>query len=197
MDMGWAPGYPIASLVTLSFLILFFGARFHARLFSPQPEDLQATEPLFALEEKMSFLVFDNNGRDVFVDSVSHGHEGLLVTSMNSEEKEASYALRRTSVIYLSFDEGPHVVAPDDLGRLAYYIGAFLREGTNCTIFIDDIQLLIEKNGFNHTLRFLHSLSDLVVVHSAILLLKAREDMLGDIHKNLLLREFVLIKERR
>ena len=195
MEFIGFPAYPLASLSTLSFFVLFFGAGFHTHLFTPQPEDVSMEESTYELEEKMSFLSFNIQIHDVFLDMVRHGHEGLLVTSKSREEVETTYGLKRTPVIFLSYEEEKHNVAPEDLNKLGFFVGEFLKESKKSIIYFDSIEILLEKNGFNHVLRFLHSLNDLIVVYSSTLLLQVREESLNEIQRNLLLREFTLIRK--
>jgi len=189
------PAYPVTSLLTISYLLLFFGVGFHGTFFAPQPEDVSRTELHYSLEEKMSFLSFSAQANEVFLEMVNHGREGLLITTKDPFEVDATYGLKKTPIIFLTNKDGKHNVAPEDLSKLSYYIGEFLKESNRSIIFFDNMEPLFERNGFNHTLRFLHAVNDLVVIYSSILLLHLREDTINEIQRNLLLREFTIIQK--
>lgn len=189
------PAYPVTSLLTISYLLLFFGVGFHGTLFAPQPEDVSRTELHYSLEEKMSFLSFSAQANEVFLEMVNHGREGLLITTKDPFEVDATYGLKKTPIIFLTNKDGKHNVAPEDLSKLSYYIGEFLKESKKSIIFFDNIEPILERNGFNHTLRFLHAVNDFVVIYSSILLLHLREDTINEIQRNLLLREFTIIQK--
>jgi len=79
-------------------------------------------------------------------------------------------------------------ISAHDLEKILHHINRFIRPG-NKVILLDCLEHLISENGFDETVKFLHSLKDQVVLHQAILLTTMDLDALSRREQSYVRRE--------
>jgi hypothetical protein len=79
-------------------------------------------------------------------------------------------------------------VSAHDLEKVLHHIIGFIKSG-NRVVLLDCMEYLLSENGFEETVKFLHSLKDQIVLHQAILLTTLNLDTLSRREQSYVKRE--------
>ena len=108
------------------------------------------------------------NSMRVFVDTVSNGIFGLIVTRENPVTIRKNWEVGTIPIIWLTTSRDveliPNVqfIDPVDLVGLSHAIKDFIRKTDDTVVLLDGLEYLITQNNFNEILKFLQSLDDFV-----------------------------------
>jgi len=147
----------------------------------PQPEALSAKEKVYDLKEGYAYLVrksLEGDGQentadpmDVFVDQVTHGCIGLLVTREYPSKVRKEHKLSTTPVVWLTYEREKSAVPPYDLESLNNVIRSFINNERQSVVLVNGMEYLILHNSFDIVLKFVQSIVDVVVQTNSRLLI--------------------------
>jgi PAS domain S-box-containing protein len=130
---------------------------------------------------------------EVFIDLVTHGIPGFVITREYPEKIMHKYNLVKTPIVWLSQSEKQNSVSPTDLSKLNYIIQEFVRKSEESVILFDGIEYLVAQIGFLPVLKFLHSLRDIIVTGNSRLILPVFKETLPPREFSMLLKEFTVV----
>ncbi len=129
----------------------------------------------YALKTGMSFIVKESKplkAYAIFVDQVTHGAQGLVITRTNPIMIRDNYGLKKTPMVWLTQSQvqGEKCIAPTDVSRLQLIVADFLSRSQNSILLIDGIEYLITQNNFQTVLKFLQLMGDEIAVKQSRML---------------------------
>lgn len=140
----------------------------------PAPEKVSKVKPKYELEKGSTYLLKEEapvKSYDIFVDSVTHGGEGLLITRDFPEKVRTRYKLLKTPILWLTNVEKEYAVNPVELSKLYYELVSFLKKGKNTIVLLSGLEYLVAQNGFKSVLKFLQLVRDQIAIYNSLLLL--------------------------
>jgi len=133
------------------------------------------TKPMkYTFQKGYGYLIQEDNSAkttEMFIEYVTHQHNGLLLTRTQPSRVRQNFGLRTTPILWMTnaaTDEKS--VKPQDMDRIVYIIKDFIRFDTDSIVLIQRLDYLITENDFNSVLRLIHSLNDLVTTSKCVLL---------------------------
>ncbi len=130
---------------------------------------------------------------EIFVDLVTHGIPGFVISRGYPEKIKKRYKLLRTPVLWLSRSGKENAISPDDLPKLNYIIKDFTRKSEESVILLDGVEYLVTQIGFDTVLKFLQELKDLVVTDNSRLIISLHRDTLSEKEYSILERESTVV----
>jgi hypothetical protein len=95
----------------------------------PVQEAVEATQPVYELSPGRTFII-PEKAYEVFTDQITHGVEGLCITTHDPEELRRRWGFRETPVIKLSHEKGSErYISPTNLPLLFVTIKSFVEIG--------------------------------------------------------------------
>jgi hypothetical protein len=189
----------------LSYLVIAFGffTLLKAKIIyfktAPLPEREDTSESRYVVERGSVYLFKESEmekSLEVFCDLVTHGTSGLLFLRSYPEKVKKRWGLERTPMEWFSTATTPDSLSPHDLNKVVYIASEFLKKTTDSVIMIEGIEYLITQNDFLSVLKIIHTLRDLVVVHSSHLIISVNQDALDRREMTLLEKEAKRFYER-
>jgi len=150
----------------------------------PVVELIKGTMPLYFLDPGKVYLV-QEKAYDVFTDQITHGVEGLCITSKDPEEIRLRWKFTETPIVRLSHEKGrgERYIAPNNLPLLFITIKSFVESSKNSIILLDSLEELIEENASlvpeSEILDFVHALEDLSGKGRTRLVIQARPEFVN------------------
>ncbi len=147
----------------------------------PVVEVIKETRPLYTLDPGKTYII-PEKAYEVFTDQITHGIEGLCITSSNPDEIRLRWHFTETPIIRLSHEKGrgERYIAPNNLPLLFITIKSFVESSKNSIILLDSLEELIEENASlvpeSEVLDFVHALEGLSGKGRTRLVLKARPE---------------------
>lgn len=131
-------------------------------------ESRQRLEPGFSylLVEKGTYYSYE-----IFRGMVSTT-PGLAITTFYPQKFREEYALEKTPIIWLTDTETEEkTLEPSRLDfEISYTLTSFMKENEKTVVLIDDVKYLAMVNGFQKTLEFLKSLSDVASMSNSTII---------------------------
>ena len=162
----------------------------------PLVENNLETSSRFELKPSEGYIILEikpEKSIEVFVDLVTHGIPGFIITREYPEKIMDKYNLVKTPIVWLSQSEKHNSVSPNDLSKLNYIIQEFVRKSEESVILLDGVEYLVAETEFLPVLKFLHSLRDIVVIGNSRLILPVFRDTLPLNQFSMLLKEFIVL----
>lgn len=159
----------------------------------PVIEKTLKREIKYQLNSKEAYLVLEKKPEKsfkIFVDLVTHGISGFIVSREYPEKLKEKYKLQKTPMLWLSRMEVKDAINPDDLPKLSYIIEDFTRKSVESVILLDGLEYLIIHTGFETVLKYLHELRDIVILNNSWLIIPVNKETLSSKEFGMLEREF-------
>jgi len=170
---------PLAMFASALFAYLVFKNRY---VIISYPESNLESELKYEIASAQMHLVMESKveiGYSMFVDQVTHGKAGLIVTRKSPAKVKERHELTHTPILWLSNIEQEGSIT--NLQGLTFTILSFLgTEGKNRVVLLDGIEYLVTQNGFLNTLKALHFINDYVIKNEAIMIVPLSPNVLQD-----------------
>jgi len=163
----------------------------------PVAENSLKTEIKHSLDPMGGYIILEKKPEksfEIFVDLVTHGISGFVVSREYPEKLKEKYRLVKTPTLWLSKTEIKNAINPDDLPKLYYIIGGFTKESEESVILLDGLEYLITHNDFNTVLKCLQELKDTIILNNSRLIIPVHKDILSPKEFSMLEREFAVLK---
>lgn len=150
----------------------------------PVVEVMKETRPLYSLDPGKVYIV-PEKAYEVFTDQITHGVEGLCITSADPDEIRSRWHFTETPIVRLSHEKGrgERYIAPTNLPLLFITIKSFVESSKNSTILLDGLEELIDENFSlvpeSEVLDFVHALESLSARGKTRLLLQVRPEFVN------------------
>ncbi|MBU7046575.1 MAG: PAS domain S-box protein [Theionarchaea archaeon] len=148
---------------------------------------LKSAEGYLVLEKK------PEKSLEIFVDLVTHGIPGFVVSRVYPEKLKRKYTLAQTPVLWFSRSQRENTIGPDDLPKLIYVISDFTKKSEESVILLEGLEYLIIQVGFETVLKSVQELRDIVVMNNSRLIVPFRKDTLSEREYSILEREFTVL----
>lgn len=153
----------------------------------PVTEFVKDTMQVYSLNPAAVYIV-PEKAFEVFTDQITHGVEGLCITSLDPDEIKTRWHFTETPIIRLSHEKGrgERYIAPNNLPLLFVTIKSFVESSKNSVILLDDLGWLIKENVSqvpeSEVLDFVYALENLAKKYHTRLLIKVEPEY---VHKKL------------
>jgi DNA-binding NarL/FixJ family response regulator len=167
-------------------------------IIEPVPEKMLQTEFKHWLDPKKGYIVLEKEPKksfQIFMDLVTHGIPGFIVTREHPENLKQKYKLLRTPVLWLSRSDAENTISPDSFSKLIYLIKDFTKKSEESVILLEGLEYLIAQIGFEIVLTYLHELKDTIVMNNSRVIIPFHKETIPDREFSMLEKEFVLIGE--
>lgn len=150
----------------------------------PVVEVMKETRPLYSLDPGKTYII-PEKAYEVFIDQITHGVEGLCITSSDPDEIRLRWHFTETPIVRLSHERGrgERYIAPNNLPLLFITIKSFVESSKNSIILLDCLEGLIEENVSlvpeSEVLDFVHALEGLSEKGRTRLVLLARPEFVN------------------
>ncbi|MGC1122608.1 MAG: histidine kinase N-terminal 7TM domain-containing protein [Candidatus Methanofastidiosia archaeon] len=162
----------------------------------PVAENHLKTEIIHQLTPKECYLVLEKipeKSFEIFVDLVTHGVSGFIISREHPEKIKEKYNLVKTPLLWLSRSETKDTINPDDLPKLTYIIEDFTRKSEESVILLDGLEYLITQDTFGTVLKFLQGLKDTIVLNNSQLIIPFHKGTLSKKEFSTLEREITIL----
>lgn len=150
------------------------------------------------LDPSECYIVLEKKPRksfEIFVDLVTHGVSGFVISREHPEKIKRKYKLMKTPVVWLSKIEMENTVSPEDLPKLNFIIGNFTRKNGESVILLDGLEYLITQTDFETVLGHLQEVKDVIAMSNSRLIIPLHKDTLPLKEYSFLEREFVIVTD--
>jgi len=150
----------------------------------PVVEVMKETRPLYSLDPGKVYIV-PEKAYEVFTDQITHGVEGLCITSADPDEIRLRWHFTETPIVRLSHEKGrgERYIAPTNLPLLFITIKSFVESSKNSIILLDGLEELIDENFTlvpeSEVLDFVHALESLSAKGRTRLILQVRSEFVN------------------
>jgi Na+/proline symporter len=150
----------------------------------PVVEVMKETRPIYTLDPGKTYII-PEKAYEVFTDQITHGVEGLCITSLDPDEIRLRWHFTETPIVRLSHEKGrgERYIAPNNLPLLFITIKSFVESSKNSIILLDGLEELIEENVSlvpeSEVLDFVHALEGLSGKGRTRLVLLARREFVN------------------
>jgi hypothetical protein len=113
----------------------------------PVAEVAKDTVPVYELHPCRVYMI-PQKAYEVFTDQITHGIEGLCITTSDPEEIRKRWGFTETPIIRLSHvrGRGERDIAPINLPLLFITIKSYVEKSKNSIILLDSLEFLIKEN---------------------------------------------------
>ena len=179
-------------------------------IFSPvnlEAETLSETDPKYLMKRGGSYLIREGSpsgtgrdyfmqkerwnvsGMELFIDQVTHGTVGLLLSRKFPPDVREEYGLIKTPMFWLTKEKDyKESIHPADLTEISHMIKSFIHKGGETVILVEGIEYLITHNSFEEILRLLEGLHDVVAKRNSVLVVTVDPATLSEQQYHLLAR---------
>jgi PAS domain S-box-containing protein len=150
---------------------------------------LRARALKYNVEKGRTYLMLEKNlkkGVDVFMDLLNNEFRGLAISRTPPEEVKKMLD-DAVPVVWLSEKKKDEMTIPPFINYLERTIEDFLRRDS--VVLLDRLDYLVTQNGFEEVLKFVHRMSELFYLRSAILILVIDPNTLRSQQLHLLKKE--------
>lgn len=165
-------------------------------LIEPVPEGTLKTEVKHWLEPAEGYIVLEKGHEkafEIFVDLVTHGVPGFVISRVYPEKLRSQYGLVKTPMLWLSRFEKEDAVSPDSFSKLVYAIREFTRRCGESVILLDGLEYLITQAGFDTVLTYVEDLKDIAVVSNSRLVIPLHKEAISAKEYSMLEKEFKVV----
>ncbi len=166
-------------------------------LLEPVAEKSLDTELKYKLSSSESYIVTEikpEKSFEMFVDLVTHGIPGFVISREYPEKIKRKHKLEKTPIVWLSKSQVRVVVDPNDLSKLMYMLEDFTKKSAESVILLDGLEYLITQNSFEAMLKYLHDLKDMVVLNSSLLIIPLHKEALSTREFSILERDHTILE---
>jgi len=166
-------------------------------LIEPVAEETLKTELKHWLDPAECFIVTEAKPKksyEMFVDLVTHGVPGFVISREHPEKLRKKYKMSKTPVLWLSRTEVENTLNPDDLHKLNYLVEGFARKNGGSVIMLDGLEYLITQNSFQPILKCLYELRNIIVMNKSRLIIPLHKDALSLQEYSILERGFTMLE---
>jgi PAS domain S-box-containing protein len=165
-------------------------------LVEPVAEKRLKTQFRHLLDTSESYIILEKKPKkslEMFLDLITHGIPGFIVSRENPEKVKRKHKLVRTPFLWLSRSDIKNTLNPDDLPKLSYIIRDFVAKCEESAIFLDGLEYLIIQAGFDVVIRYLLELKDLIVLSNSRLIIPLYRPAISEKEFRILEREFLVL----
>lgn len=160
---------PMMSAAVLGTSLIFGIAVFSQRLFIVEPvSEVPPTEPVETDSSTCRLLMVEGNDPDkayrMFVDEVTCGAQGLLISVIAPGLIRERFSLAKTPMIWISTQPGPDRVDPSSLSILQHTILDFLEKGSGPVVLLDGIEHLVVYNSSEKVEQMIYRMVDIATI---------------------------------
>jgi hypothetical protein len=113
----------------------------------PVVEAVEATQARYRLMPGRIYVI-PEKAYEVFTDQITHGVEGLCITTQEPEELRRRWGFKETPIIKLTHDRGSEkFISPTNLPLLFVTVKSFVESAKNSIVLIDNIEYLVNENS--------------------------------------------------
>lgn len=134
---------------------------------------------IYMIEEERAF-----HSKEIFEDLLKVGYNGIYFS--REIEKQLRNDLNKNCIYYKFSEKGSGNIVPPNLKKIEQIIEKL---PNRCVVFIDRLDYLIQKNGFESTLFFIYKLMDIVFLNNNIILVSVDTTTMNPQEKKLLEKE--------
>ena len=166
-------------------------------LIEPVAEKQLRTEYKYWLDPLEGYIILEKKPEksfEIFVDLVTHGIPGFVISRMYPEKVKRKYNLVKTPIVWLSRTERKNAINPDDLSKLRYIIEDFTKKSEESVILLDGLEYLTTQTDFETVLKYLQELKDTVVLNNSRLIISLHGETLTSREYSTLEREFTFLE---
>jgi hypothetical protein len=190
---------PILAISILVSSICFGYSIIRQRLFvlRTTEESVQAYGHVPVVEAGRSVLVessTDDLAYHIFINELSTGRPGLLITRSPPDQIRAKYGLRNTPIIWLTAKPGLDSVDPANLSILNHTTARFMEGGHGPVVLMDDMSFLGAHNKMEDVMRLAYGLRDTTIMTSSKLIIAVDPKALDKRYVSMLERELEPIR---
>jgi hypothetical protein len=160
---------------------------------TPVAENESAETAKYELEKGHTYLVYEDKpfkSTEIFIDFVTHGHQGVYITRTNPQEIREKYGLEKTPIIWLTdAKDYEKKIEPFHIMELGYTIEQFTKKTKEGIVLLDGLEYLIVQNDFKSVLKLIHLLEDFISLSGSILIIPIDPGALEEQELHLLKRE--------
>ncbi|MBU6998663.1 MAG: DUF835 domain-containing protein [Theionarchaea archaeon] len=163
----------------------------------PVPEKTLKTGVKYGLESSECYIITEKRPKvsyEIFVDLVTHGIPGFIITREHPEKVSRRHKLVRTPMLWLSRSGVENTLSPDDLPRLVRIVDDFTRKTEESVILLDGLEYLMSQTGFPTVLRHLHELRDITALNNARLIIPLHRGTVSIKEYSILEKEFSILE---
>jgi PAS domain S-box-containing protein len=163
----------------------------------PVAEKQLRTEYKYWLDPLEGYIILEKRPEksfEIFVDLVTHGIPGFVISRMYPEKIRRKYSLVKTPIVWLSRTERKNAISPDDLSKLRYIIEDFTKKSEESVILLDGLEYLTTQTDFETVLKYLQELKDTVVLNNSRLIISLHGETLTLREYSTLEREFTFLE---
>ncbi|MCK5547712.1 MAG: DUF835 domain-containing protein [Thermoplasmata archaeon] len=133
-------------------------------------------------------------GYELFAEQIVNGTKGLCFTREYPDKVVEKYGLKGVPIYWLCHSLGRQRINPKRLGLLVREILTFMQQNGDGVILLDGLEYLITNNDFERVMKTIHSIIEIVVQRSSILILPVNPDALNRRELALLERSMEVIE---
>ncbi|MBU7019052.1 MAG: PAS domain S-box protein [Theionarchaea archaeon] len=163
----------------------------------PVAEKQLRTEFKYSLNPLEGYIVLERKPEKsfkIFVDLVTHGIPGFVISRVYPEKVKRKYNLVKTPIVWLSRTERKNAINPDDLSKLRYIIEDFTKKSEESVVLLDGLEYLTTQTSFETVLKYLQELKDTVVLNNSRLIISLHRETLTSREYSTLEREFTILE---
>ena len=170
---------PLAMFASTLFAYLVIKNKF---VIISSPESNLESELKYDIAAAQTYLMIENNVDlcySVFIDQVTHGTAGLIITRSSPQKIREKHELIKTPIFWLSNIQNEGNI--NDLQDMTFILLSFLEtKEKNKVVLLDGIEYLVTQNGFLNTLKALHFINDYVMKNEAIMIVQLYPSILEE-----------------
>lgn len=169
-------------------------------LIEPVAEKTLRTEVTHWLDPLEGYIVIEKKTAksfEIFVDLVTHGIPGFVVSREHPKKIRRKYNLVRTPVMWLSRSKIENSITPNDLPKMNHIIRNFTQKSEESVILLDGLEYLITQISFDVVIKYLQELKDLIVLNNSRLIIPLHRNALTDKEYSILEKEFTILTSER
>jgi PAS domain S-box-containing protein len=165
-------------------------------LVEPVAEKQLQTEFIHWLDPAECYIVLEKKpvkSYEIFIDLVTHGIPGFVITREYPDKIKRRYKLLKTPMLWLSRSGKENAINPEDLPKLNFVIGNFTKKSGESVILLDGLEYLMVQTGFDTILKYLHELADLLALSNSRLIMPLHRNTLSIEEYSILERAFTVL----
>ena len=166
-------------------------------LIEPATERASKSKVKYQLDPMETYIVLEKKSEksfEIFVDLVTHGMPGFLISREYPEKIKKKYNLLKTPMLWLSRSERENTISPEDLPKLSYVVEDFTRKSQESVIVMDGFEYLVTQNRFEIVLKFLQELKDIVSLNNSRLIIPVHRETISSKELGNLEKEFTILE---
>jgi CheY-like chemotaxis protein len=164
----------------------------------PVAEKVLQTEFAHWLDPREGYIIIEKKPEKslrIFVDLVTHGIPGFVVSREHPEKLRNEYGLVKTPVLWLSRVGLENSINPGNFFKLVFAIQDFTKKCEESVILLEGLEYLISQISFETVLMYLQEIKDIMVTNNSRLIIPVHEEALSQKEYSMLEKEFNVVRE--